>query len=112
MIFYSEARYMFNFLSMADSYESRKVARDEFDIKGVEIHVSTAEVTDSDDPYETCVFFDDKSKVVEMYDDRTSAEEGHERWVSFIKSNEITSLDNFSDQGTNIFNLLVKALES
>lgn len=102
---------MFNFFLMADSYESRKVARDEFEINGVEVAVSTAEVTDSDDPYETCLFFDGKGKVVEMYDDRSSASKGHDRWVLFIKSNNITSLDNFNDQGTNVFSLMLQAFQ-
>lgn len=101
---------MFSFFSMAESYGSRRVARDEFIVDDVEVVVSTAEVTDSDEPYETCLFFDGKSKVVEMYDDRSSSTEGHDRWVSFIKTNEIMSMDNFNDQGTNIFNLMLRAI--
>jgi hypothetical protein len=102
---------MFSFFAMSSNYESRKVAREEFEIDDVEVCVSTAEVTDSDKPYETCVFFNDKSKVVEMYNDRASAAVGHDRWVSFIKSVQLKSLDQFQDQGTNFFNLLVRALE-
>ena len=102
---------MFSFFSMANNYDSRKVARDEFHINGVEVTVSTAEVTDSNEPYETCILFEAGSKVVEMYDDRDSAEEGHDRWVSFIKKNQITSLDNFQDQGTNVFSTLIRMLK-
>lgn len=101
---------MCSFFSMADTYESRKVARDEFSIDGVKVVVSTAKVTDSRDPYETCILFETSNKVVEMYDKHESAEAGHDRWVSFIKKNKITSLDNFKDQGTNIFSILIRRM--
>ena len=102
----------FSFLSMVDTYEARKIAKDIFEINTTEICVSTALVTDSNDPYETCIFFgdDDGGKVVETYKSVENAKSGHQKWVSFIKANKITNLDKYKDQGTNIWNIIVQAL--
>lgn len=74
---------LFDFLSMADNYESRKVARFEGENGLV---VDTVAVIDSDQPYETAVMHPDynggKLVIVEMYDTATDAQFGHDRWVA------------------------------
>lgn len=72
---------LFGFMGMADDYEQRKVAR----YDGEHLQVSTAAVNDSDKPYETAVQHDDYDRnmiVVESYDTREAALEGHKRWVT------------------------------
>jgi len=75
---------MFNFVEMANDYESRKVGR----YQDGPIMVSTAMVNDSKDPYETAIahprYNDCKIIIVETYKSRDSAEIGHERWVNAI----------------------------
>lgn len=102
---------MFGLIGMLDDYESRKVAKDEFTIKNVDWCISTAYVADSSDPYETCVFWDDESRVVETYLTKESAKVGHQKWVNFIKVNQLTSLENYQDQGTNIFSEILRAFD-
>ncbi len=71
----------FSFFDMMDDYDDRKIARHEKD----DLLVSTAEVTDSGQPYETAVshpkYNDDKIIIVEMYDTKAEAKRGHKRWV-------------------------------
>lgn len=72
---------MFDFFSMADNYEQRKVGRFDADWG----FVSTCEVNDADKPYETAVehpdYNDGEMVIVETYDTRDEAEHGHARWV-------------------------------
>ncbi len=102
---------MLGLLGMLDNYESRKVDCTEFVIENVKWYISTAYVTDSTDPYETCVFWDAESRVVETYNDSLSAKQGHDKWVNFIQSNKLKNLTNYQDQGTNIFSELRRAFE-
>jgi hypothetical protein len=68
-------------LDMMGNYETRKVGR--FD-QG-EIVVSTARVTDGNQPYETAVvhpeYHGDKFIIVEAYDTIEQARVGHAKWV-------------------------------
>lgn len=80
---------LFGFMSMADNYEGRKVAR--YDKDGV--FVDTALVTDATQPYETAVqhpsYNDNKLIIVELYDTKEEAKEGHNRWVKTMTSDEL-----------------------
>ena len=75
---------LFGFGNMG-SYESRKVGRWEEEDGRM---VSTAEVTDGDHPFETAFehpdYNDGKMVIVEAYDSRSAAEEGHERWMAIM----------------------------
>lgn len=80
---------MFDFLSMSDNYEDRKV--DRFDGDG--FIVDTCSVTDSDEPYETGIqhpkYNDGKWVIVEMYEDMDSAQKGHDKWVKTMTASEL-----------------------
>lgn len=72
--------------NMIGTYEDRKVARYECD----EFTVDTCEVTDSEEPYETGIEhhdYHDGWVIVEMYDTKEEAKEGHERWAKKMKEN-------------------------
>jgi len=75
---------MFDFFSMADNYEERKVEC--FDGDG--FTVDTSRVTDSDQPYETGIkhsrYNEEKWVIVEMYDDVEEAKTGHAKWVKLM----------------------------
>lgn len=77
---------MFDFLSMANNYESRKVQNDV--VNGVTI--DTAAVTDSDQPYETGIqhsnYKDGNWIIVEMYDTKDEAISGHKKWVETFRN--------------------------
>lgn len=77
------------FLSMADNYESRKI--DRYD--GDNFFISTAEVTDTDHPYETAIKHPDYNNnsivIVEMYDTRQEAEEGHKKWITTMTADDL-----------------------
>lgn len=77
---------MFEFLAMAGNYEDRKVANDE-DIDGGS--VDTCAVTDSSKPFETAIqhprYHDGMWIIVELYNDRAAAEDGHRRWVETLR---------------------------
>ena len=77
---------LFGFLSMADNYEERKVARHESD----GLLVDTCAVSDSREPYETAIvalgYNDGKPIIVEMYGTKEAAVAGHERWVALMMS--------------------------
>lgn len=80
---------MFDFFLMGDTYESRKVGR--FDAEWG--FVSTAAVTDAEQPYETAVehrdFNHGKMVIVEPYETREEAERGHERWVATMTADKL-----------------------
>ena len=94
----------------ANDYDERKIDRTEFRVGEVEVLVSTCFVADSLDPYETAICFGESFKVVETYRNPVVAKEGHDRWVSFIQTNQVTNLDNFEDQGTNFFAQILREL--
>lgn len=79
---------LFDFFDMADNYDNRKIARFEDKKKGIVI--STCEVTDSDQLYETAVchpeFRDGDLIVVEMYDTKEEAFKGHIKWMEIMKN--------------------------
>lgn len=73
---------MFDFFSMADNYEERKVAR--YDGKNG-LCVDTALVTDSEKDYETGITHPSYNEgswvIVELYDTEEEAKAGHDIWV-------------------------------
>jgi hypothetical protein len=78
---------MFEFLQDMGNYSSRKVGRDDFEWG----FISTAVVSDGDQPYETAVCSDlyqdddgntEEMIIVEAYNDHDSAKEGHAKWVA------------------------------
>lgn len=83
---------MFDFFRMIGSYESRKVAR--YEKNG--LLVSTCEVYDSEYPHETAVAHPDYNNgmaiVVESYDNKKNAEEGHLKWVEIMTSEKLPSV--------------------
>ena len=72
------------------NYEERKVARwpEEEDWT-----VDTCRVTDSEKPFETAIkhtnYNDGKMIIVEEYEDKESAQEGHDKWVKIMSANEL-----------------------
>ena len=80
---------MFDFLSDPMNYEQRKVARHE----DGGMLISTAAVSDADDPYETAVWHPQynggKVVTVETYLTRDAAERGHQQWVARMTQNEL-----------------------
>ena len=115
---------IFDFLDMLGTYESRKVGRDYFEFGDKLVTVSTCEVNDSDDPYETCFFLaedpDDRddclTKIVETYGNKEAASEGHRRWCYWAEESEdFISIANYinskEDQGTNFFSKLLRNFE-
>lgn len=68
---------IFNFLKDFGTYESRKVARDEFDWG----FISTAAVSDGSRPYETAVEKNGYMVIVEAYDTKEQAHMGHLEWL-------------------------------
>lgn len=78
---------MFSFYQMAGNYEDRKVGRDDFDWG----FVSTAEVCDGVKPYETVVEHNRYGKmvIVENYDTKEEAQQGHTKWVNTMTSDDL-----------------------
>ena len=72
---------LFDFLSMANNYEQRKVANTE--INGAVI--DTCAVTDSTKPYETGIchpaYNGGRWVIVEEYSSKEEAQAGHDKWV-------------------------------
>jgi hypothetical protein len=100
----------FNFFSMADDYEDRKVARYE----SGEIIVSTAFTTDTE-KYETAIshpkYNDGLFVIVEEYDERESAEMGHEKWVG-VATRPVDQLpDHLLDVSTFFFATLLDLVD-
>lgn len=100
---------MFNFLSMAGNYEQRKVAHTDL---GDGAWVDTAAVNDAAQPYETAVqhprYNDGKMVIVEMYESKTDANAGHERWVATMTADELPA--SLKDVGTSEVSLFIDAL--
>ena len=101
---------MFSFFDMEGTYEDRVVGRLEED----GLLVSTAEVSDSLHPYETAVshaeFNEGKLVIVEEYDSKDEAREGHKRWVEAMTGEVLP--DKLSDVSGCGIASFVKALES
>jgi len=80
---------MFDYLSMKGNYEERKVAC----FEGDDFTVDTAAVTDSDQPYETGIchpkYNFGRWVIVEMYESKKEAKEGHDKWVSVMTSDDL-----------------------
>ena len=79
---------MVEFLMDAGNYEDRKVEQTEFDWG----YISTARVSDGEQPFETAVCSDEYAEaddpdatdgmtIVEAYDSHEAAQKGHSRWV-------------------------------
>ena len=83
---------LFNgFLNMLNNYEYRKVDR----FNGDNFTIDTCAVFDSDQPYETGIkhplYNDGKWVIVEMYENKEAAQEGHNRWVTIMTSGNLPS---------------------
>jgi spermidine/putrescine-binding protein len=80
---------MFGYLDMLCNYEDRKVDRFEDE----NLIVDTAEVTDSDQKYETAVqhpqYNEGEWIIVECYDTKEQAQEGHDKWVKKMTKEEL-----------------------
>ena len=80
---------MFDFFSMYDNYEERKV--DRFEEKGCII--DTCAVTDSDKPFETGIlhpkYNNGKWIIVELYDTEEKAKTGHNKWIKTMTSKSL-----------------------
>ncbi len=87
---------MFNILGMMDNHAERLVACYEGDT----CTVDTCLVTDSSQPYETGIqsthYNDNKWIIVEQYDDRESAQAGHDRWVKKMTTGSPATLTDVS----------------
>lgn len=85
---------MFNFLNMAGNYNDRKV--DRYDDPNSNLFISTAEVNDGNQPFETAIcseFYNDNNHViVEAYNTREQAQIGHDKWVRIMTTTEPESL--------------------
>ena len=81
---------MFGFLDMMGTYESRKV--DNYESENGVFVIDTAMVTDGDYDYETAVtyegFNEGKWMIVEQYDTKEEAQEGHNRWIEKLNNEE------------------------
>ena len=80
---------MFNVIGMIGNYPQRLV-----DVTKVKSAVvDTVSVTDGSHPYETAVshpeYNDDRWIVVEAYDTREEAQEGHNKWVDIMSSDDL-----------------------
>jgi hypothetical protein len=80
---------MFNFFGMMGNYEDRKV--DNF--KNEDVEVDTCSVTDGEHDYETAVshfqYNDKQWVIVESYDTKEEAQEGHNKWVEVMTSEKL-----------------------
>ena len=80
---------MFDFLNMMGNYEARKVANYQED----GLVIDTCAVTDSSMPFETGIchplYNGGDWIIVELYPDKESAVEGHEKWVGTMTASEL-----------------------
>ena len=98
-----------------DSYEDRKIDTTILDTnighKIIQVIVDTVSITDSTKPYETaiaCQLYNDNNWiVVEEYDTKTQAEEGHNKWINIFTE---TLPDELKDVSTTIFPTLLSSL--
>ena len=102
---------MFRF-SIMDDYEKRKVGR--FDSPDGKIMVSTAIINDSVYLFETGIahplYNENKILIVENYDTKEKAQEGHERWVQIMTSPEKNLPTVLADIGGSEINRLIHEL--
>jgi hypothetical protein len=102
---------MFNFFSMTDNYESRKVNRYEDPANG--LYVSTVWVTDSKNPLETAVkhknYNAGKWIIVEEYKNEEEARAGHAKWVQIMTAKELPSeiVDVSTSEIKQLFNVMI-----
>lgn len=77
---------MFDFINMANNYESRKVAK--WNSPDHTRMVSTARVSDGYQPYETAFkhpdYNDGAMVIVEAYDTKEEAQTGHKKWLKIM----------------------------
>lgn len=80
---------MFGFMDMMGTYDDRKVDRYE----DGDIFVSTCSVTDGQKEYETAVahpqYNGGSMVIVQMYDTREGAQQGHDEWVKTMTADEL-----------------------
>ena len=107
---------MFEFFDMVNNYEERKVENTEI----TNGEIDTCAVSDSEQPYETGIshreYNDGEWIIVEMYETKEQAKEGHKRWVDKMSSDSLPNklvdvstsgiaglLDAVSDDDWNVF---------
>ncbi len=80
---------MFDFLDMQGTYKDRLVENTKIN----SAEVDTVMVTDSAEPYETGIshpqYNDGSWVIVEMYNTKKEAKEGHKRWVEVFSKDEL-----------------------
>jgi hypothetical protein len=80
---------LFDFLSVTDNYEDRKV--DNFQ-KG-ELEIDTCAVTDADKPFETGIchpgYNEGEWVIVELYDTKEESQKGHKKWVKKMTNKKL-----------------------
>lgn len=80
---------LFGFFNMIDNYEERKVKNYTLN----ELNIDTCAVSDSDKPYETGIqhplYNEGKWIIVELYDTKEEAENGHDKWVKIMTKNKL-----------------------
>lgn len=100
----------FGFLDMAGTQKERAVDRYEVG----KLTVDTCAVTDADQPYETAVahpaYNNGAWVIVEMYDTREAAQQGHKRWVEKMTAKKLPG--RLVDTGMSQVNQLCDALGS
>jgi len=100
---------MFDFLSMAYDYKDRKVDR----FEGENFTIDTCAVTDSDQPFETGIvhpkYNNNEWVIVEMYNSKKEAQEGHRKWVKKMTENILP--DELFDVSTSTIKKLLIALD-
>jgi hypothetical protein len=81
---------IFSFLGDFDNYDERAVARDEISDG---LMIDTCSVSDGSQPYETAVmhpeYNDGKWVIVEAYDTKKAAKEGHKRWKATMTAEKL-----------------------
>lgn len=85
---------MFDFMSMTDNYDQRKLSNYEGkDIEGNKFVLDTCLVTDSIKPYETAFshkFYNDGLWVIlESYDTKEEATVGHDKYIELFTNHEL-----------------------
>ena len=80
---------MFNFFSMADNYDERKIANS---VAG-EAEIDTCYVNDGSHDYETAIAHPSYNGgqwiIVEAYDTPDQAKDGHYKWVNIMSANNL-----------------------
>ena len=83
---------MFSFFKDMTNYEQRKVARNDYPWGMID----TARVSDGRKPYETAVehkkYGDGSMVIVECYDTKKHALEGHARWVKTMTAKRLPKI--------------------